>query len=69
MNAPIIRGSQPALSVAPPSEDIPGLKAIHTKDQSGRTITTFEGSPRAWMNQFGAPTLRRVKSIRTRNRA
>ena len=64
MNAPPKR---PLLG-APPSEDIPGLKAIHTKDQSGRTITSFEGSPRAWMNQF-AGTPRRVGSIRTRNHA
>jgi hypothetical protein len=68
MNAPIIRGSQPALSVAPPVEDIPGLKTITTKDQSGRPISTFEGKPSAWMSQFAAPS-RRVASIRTRNHA
>jgi hypothetical protein len=44
------------------------LKVIQTKDQSGRTITSFDGSPRAWMDQFGAPS-RRVKSIRTRSHA
>jgi hypothetical protein len=66
MNAPII--SRNSLLVAQQSEDIPGLKAIHTRDQSGRIITSFTGSPRAWMNQFsGTPRL--LKSIRTRSHA
>jgi hypothetical protein len=41
------------------------LKTIETKDQSGRTITTFEGSPSVWMSDFAAPP-RRVVGIKTR---
>jgi hypothetical protein len=59
MNAPIIGKS---LSLEAPPE----LKVIQIKDQSGRTITSFEGKPSMWMREFAQPQMRRVKSIRTR---
>jgi hypothetical protein len=61
MNAPIGK----TLSLEAPPE----LKIIQTKDQAGRTITTFEGHPRDWMREFMQPQIRRVASIRTRNHA
>ena len=59
----VIRGLRP---IAPPVEEIPGLKEIKIKDYTGRVITEFEGSPKAWMRQFSSPP-RRVVSIRTRS--
>jgi hypothetical protein len=41
------------------------LKQIDTKDQSGRTITTFEGDPSVWLNDF-AMVPKKVISINTR---
>ena len=67
MNAPIIRGSQPPLSVAPPVEELPSLRAIYIKDYTGRVITEFEGSTKAWMRQFEGNPPRRVASIRTKS--
>jgi hypothetical protein len=46
--------------------EAPQLKEVRVKDQTGRTITTFEGTPNMWMRDFAAPS-RRVSSIRTRN--
>ena len=42
----------------------PELKEIQTKDAAGRVITTFEGSPSAWMRQFSVPP-RRLVMIKT----
>lgn len=41
------------------------LREVKTRDQSGRVITEFEGSPSAWLNDFAAEPRRLVK-INTR---
>ena len=64
MNRPIV-GSWPPPQVAPPIADIPSLKEIKVKDQSGRTITSFEGRPSTWISQFSSPP-RRVTQIKVR---
>jgi hypothetical protein len=46
-------------------EDLPGLIGHRVRDQSGRVITTYTGSPRAWMSQFAA-TPRRLAGINSR---
>jgi hypothetical protein len=61
MNAPLRR---PQISESPPSPPFE-LKEIRTKDHSGRVITSFEGHPLMWMQDF-MPTPRRVVSMRTR---
>jgi hypothetical protein len=43
----------------------PMLKEVRIKDQAGRVITSFEGSPSAWMQEFGMP-LKRVVAINTK---
>jgi hypothetical protein len=48
------------------AEDAPReLRVIETKDQSGRVITTFEGSPKMWMRDFASPS-RWVVGIKTK---
>ena len=59
MSAPLVPKSA---ALEAPKE----LKVIVTKDGAGRPITTFEGSPRSWMQAFMPPSLRKVRSIRTR---
>jgi hypothetical protein len=59
----VISGSWPPNIGAPPVEELPGLKEIRTKDQANRTISTFEGSPKAWMEQFRCNP-RKVTSLR-----
>jgi hypothetical protein len=34
------------------AERLPELRKIETRDQSGRVITTWEGSPSAWLRNF-----------------
>jgi hypothetical protein len=43
----------------------PTLRTVVHKDQSGRTITEFTGSPRAWMQDFGMVP-KRVIAINTK---
>jgi hypothetical protein len=46
-------------------EALPELREVKTKDLTGRVISTFEGSPSAWLRQFADPP-RRVVSMKTR---
>jgi hypothetical protein len=47
------------------AEKLPGLRKIETKDQSGRTITSWEGHPSTWMKDFASPP-RRLTAINTK---
>lgn len=49
-----------------PDDDDDELREIKTRDQSGRIITSFEGSPRSWMKDFSQPPKRLVR-IKTRH--
>ena len=69
MNAPQKMTTQNPIEWSEPhaNEDLPGLKAISTRDQSGRIITTFEGTPKAWMTFHGFTSpKRRLVGINSR---
>jgi hypothetical protein len=48
-----------------PEVGVGQLRAV-TKTQHGHQITTFYGSPSAWMNQFAPPSRRFLTKIRTK---
>lgn len=68
MNAPFRPPMTVTLKLGAPLEPEPSteLKEIKNKDHSGRTISTFTGSPGMWLRQFACHP-KRITQIRTRS--